>query len=693
MANNTKSWNLFKLFKYAVLAVLLIAIFWLVIGFVSLAYEFRDRDSERGAITLDDDLFGDNFTEVHYLPQGWSKSDSLWFYYTTQGSNLLPYDFFLELEQADSTALFRDNQNMNRFRYLPQKPTAKNKDGLPVGMTRDRYQGTDYFGFTCAACHTSQLNYKGNGIRIDGGPAASDLESFMNELAASLDRTLKDNAKQKRFIKAVIERGDYDDAEEVLADLKKYAYRITAYNIINDPSKFSETGAHYGYARLDAFGRIFNRVLEHLISVEELQALLVETVDAGQLKKVMDGVKPVLASEDREHLLYRIGEHLSDEQIAALRDKLFNPADAPVSYPFLWDIPQHDYVQWNGVVGNSGIGPMGRNAGQVIGVFGTLDWQRKDGISISSVLAGQGLFSDSHIDFSSSIDIRNLRRVESHLKTLTSPKWPEDLLTSLDQDKLNRGRGIFNQYCAACHERIDPVDENRRVIAFMSHIDSIKTDPTMAKNSTSSVGYSGILRHEYVDVGEGNLLLERKAPVAALLKQSTRNTILTPDPDKLFIQRWAERLFDLLLSATENSIEPSIKRGDYEPNTTVSPFESLNAYKGRSLNGIWATAPYLHNGSIPSLYDLLLPKKRPEDPEDGEYRPDTFMVGSREFDPVNVGFVDEGYLGFEFDTSLKGNSNSGHEYAAGRTPLPDGTLLPALDANQRGDLLEYLKSL
>jgi hypothetical protein len=89
------------------------------------------------------------------------------------------------------------------------------------------------------------------------------------------------------------------------------------------------------------------------------------------------------------------------------------------------------------------------------------------------------------------------------------------------------------------------------------------------------------------------------------------------------------------------------------------------------LNGIWATAPYLHNGSVPTLKELL---KKPED------RIGKFRVGDREFIPEEVGFrYDQGP--FEFDTALPGNSNAGHAY---------GTDLPLED---RESLLEYLKSL
>jgi hypothetical protein len=151
--------------------------------------------------------------------------------------------------------------------------------------------------------------------------------------------------------------------------------------------------------------------------------------------------------------------------------------------------------------------------------------------------------------------------------------------------------------------------------------------------------------------------------------------------------------YDLIYAFFNNDIRASLKGGNYDPDTSVEPLKSLFAYKARPLNGIWATAPYLHNGSVPSLYDLLLPKKRPGDPADGEYRPDTFVVGSREFEPDKVGLRHSGYAGFVFDTSIPGNSNAGHEYTSGRTAQPDGRILPVLDKEARLDLLEYIKTL
>lgn len=690
---NSTSFNRYlSRIKLFLLISALLAIAWLITGLSWRLYELRDNDPDRGAHMNGAGKFGEQFSRTVYLDQGWSAADSLWFYTATQGSNLLPYDFFLVLEQPGSSALFRSDENIDRYGYLPQRQTASNPDGLPAGMVRDDYQGKAFMGFTCAACHTTQINYQGAGIRIDGGPANSDMETFMIDLAEALHATLEDPEKRDRFVTNVLQRGHYSNADDILADLGKYAQRIKTYTIINTPRDTQRPLTRYGYARLDAFGRIYNRVLEHIMSAQQMRELLAESLSPDELEQVMQDVEPVLSSRDRDHIVERTQQYLTEKQSIQLRNKIYNPADAPVSYPFLWDVPQHDYIQWNGRVGNSGLGPMARNAGQLIGVFGTLDWQEKDGFTLASVLGGQG-FGSKHIDFQSSIDIRNLRRVENHLRKLKSPQWPEHILPKIDKKRMARGAELFSRYCAVCHDQIDRTDPDRRVVAKMIAVSSVGTDSKMAQNAIEFTGYSGILRNQYVAVSTGNILLQQQAPAVALLTAATRNVVTTPDRDKWLVRRWLERSFDFAYTFFDNEVQSSLKYGDYTPDTTVQPFASAMAYKARPLNGIWATAPYLHNGSVPSLYDLLLPKRKPGDPAEGEYRPDEFMVGSREFDATKVGFKSAGYDGFLFRTRIWGNHNGGHEYASGRTPLPDGTLLPALTKEQRLDLLEYLKSL
>ncbi len=658
---------------------------WLDVAY----YNFVDHDPDRGATTVSEDVFGDSFSRVEYLDQGWEADDSLWFYNVTQGSDLLPYDFFIALEQEGSQKLFRSPENMNRFRYLPQKPTRSNPDALPVGMVADTYDGKKYMGFTCAACHTSQVNHNGVGIRIDGGPAAADMDGFMHALEASLSATLSDEKKLLRFVSAVLKAGAYRSATEVESDLKTYILRVKAYNFFNESRvKKDNTPVPYGYARLDAFGRIYNRVLEHVLNPEALRTVFAGVLSPEEEKKLLASLRPVLSAEDREQLIARLISLLSEEQLRMLRDEVFNSPNAPVSYPFLWDIAQHDYVQWNGIGANAGLGPIGRNAGEVIGVFGTLDWAEKDGWTVSSVIGGQG-FGPTHISFKSSVDVHNFRKIEDRLCSLTSPSWEDavqkGLLPEIVETKRDRGGRVFREHCVTCHAEIDRTSPSRRVVARMDRLKVAGTDPRMAKNSVKYTGYSGILRNQYVGVDVGNVLLDTRAPVAAILTKATTSVVATPDPDKWFFTRGADWAVNLVKGFLGNKIKASVKAGSYVPDTTGKPFESLLAYKGRPLNGIWATAPYLHNGSVPTLYDLLLPAKRLEsDPPETEYRPRKFMVGSRELDTRKVGFKHEegDYEGFLFDTTKPSNSNAGHVY--GTRNLTD---------QDRWNLVEFLKSL
>ncbi|MDN3639206.1 di-heme-cytochrome C peroxidase [Simiduia curdlanivorans] len=687
--------KMFSYLKRALLAFVALVIIWAAIGAGNRAYHYWDNQPNAGALVVEQDRFGDEAKTIAYLEQGWGNRERLWFYNTSQGSNLLPMSFALNLKHVDDQQPFFAPAHILRYRYLPQQVSSSNPYGLPVGMTLDSYKGKPYFGFTCAACHTTQINYQGLGIRIDGGPALADMENFMLDLGRSLEATLTNADLLSEFTAKVLEQGDYDSAEAIQDELEIFSQRIGTYNLVNKPRDTGRALTHYGYARLDAFGRIYNRVLEHLITKSQLQPLLEQHLPAAEADDLIAAMAPMpelLRNQDRDFIIGQLNKKVSLKARLKLLNDLFNPADAPVSYPFLWDIPHHDYVQWNGIVQNAGIGPLGRNAGQVIGVFGTLEFEHNSGINPMAFINKQS-FSKGHIEFTSSLDIRNLRLVEKQLKSLMSPQWPEQLLGAIDRDMAAKGRKHFVAYCASCHDDIVRDDPRRRVVAKFSHYDKVATDNKMAANSVEFSGGSGIVEGRYVDTEVGDLYLEPRAPIAGILSYTTRNVILERDPDKTWVEWLAERAFDFLLTVNENEVKPSIKRGDYSPNTMAKPYESLRAYKARPLNGIWATAPYLHNGSVPTLYDLLLPACTADNFVEGECRPNDFVVGSREFDPRKVGFRSQGYSGFAFNTAIYGNYNTGHEYAAGKTAQPNGQVLPALDDAERMELLEYLKTL
>jgi hypothetical protein len=303
----------FSLIKLSVLIKLFIFIA-LVMGLILTAgklYQRWDDDPNRGAIAIEQGHFDESYTTPLYLDQGWDEADSLWFYNTTQGSALLPYDFFIALEQPDSKEPFLSTQLIDQYRYLPQKPTFLNPDGLPVGFVKETYQGKDYIGYTCAACHTGQVNYKGHALRIDGGPAMADMVGFLKKLQDSLTAAKNNNEKHQRFVAKVLERDNsYSNPEDVQEDLVKWSRKIELYNAINHSS------VEYGYGRLDAFGRIYNRVLEHVISRAQLEELLTHAGRSAQDQTLM------LTQAQVDKVLENINETIiGDMQLAIIVDR------------------------------------------------------------------------------------------------------------------------------------------------------------------------------------------------------------------------------------------------------------------------------------------------------------------------------------------------------------------------------------
>ena len=608
-------------------------------------------DSDRYAAITKQDVFGDTADQVVYLDQNWDRYDSLWFYFTTQGSDFIPYEIFLNLEQEDSEALFRNSVNMNKYRFLIQKPSYDNPEGFPVGFVEDSYQDKRYVGFTCAACHTTQINYKGTGIRVDGAPALADFEGFFLGIEGALKATLNNPAKFDRLAKTMIDKSVVENKNDFRKILNSVTQEQENYNKTNAPVQGSQL-VHYGYGRLDAFGRIFNRVLAHLTP--------------GQPNS--------------------------------------NPANAPVSYPFLWDTPQHDFVQWNGVGNNNPgglkgfLGPLGRNTGEVLGVFAKFNLNKQEGDK----------------GYRSSAVQRNLLRLEDHLISLQSPVWPENILPPINQELAKKGEKIYQDYqCDLCHsspDKFERSDAERKVIAQFTSLGKIQTDKAMAVNALTYMGNSGFFEGE--DIPDSNDKFAKKTLALFALTKATRGVVLEPDYDKSAARRGAEQAYDFLIAKINNPIkEKTIRHVDFETSELVQ--RNLQTYKGRPLNGIWATAPYLHNGSVPNLYELFLPSCTKDETKAGkECRSNKFTVGSREFDPINVGLVSKDLTQypslFEFDTSLPSNSNVGHEYAAGKTPViklnsngepiknVEGKFevewLPPITRKQRLTLVEYLKT-
>lgn len=529
---------------------------------------------------------------VVHLDQNWSAHDRDWFYHINQGSRLIDYQVFLNLE-ATTGALFRDPQHLAGFGFIAATASQYNPDRLPVGFSRDR----GYLGITCAACHTGEITYNKRRIRIDGGQSQIDLQAFLLRLEQALKATLDDAAKLTRFAQRA--GLSVDTARQRM--LQAFEHRA-------GENHHNMTSLRYGPSRLDAFGAILNKGLR------------------------LTGV-----------------------------DNNMNAPDAPTSYPYIWDTPHHDWVEWNGSSPNPVEGALAHNVGEVIGVYGHVSTERDH-------LPGgvdQG--------YRSSVRMRALRRVEKHVATLTSPVWPERYLSAIDRDLAARGEPLYQNYCGECHQPINRRDPARHIKVRMSSIAAAGTDPKMAQNALKHTGASGRFEGEKRFYFAGDVI-EAQAPALFIVNHIMGGVMLNHP-----LQVWLARRDARLLGHGEDRHPRKFLDGELMPVGEETSMTALAAYKARPLNGVWATAPYLHNGSVLNLYELMLP---------AEQRTPVFALGDWQFDVSRVGYRGERCAnGFVLDTKVSGNSNAGHEYGTGK----DGKA--ALSDAERYAIIEYIKTL
>lgn len=571
------------------------------------------------------------------LSQGWSEQVRKTFWFTSQGSSIIPYSWFTWLEQPNSQALFRAAKHFELLRYLPVKSSPDNPSGLPIGfvMTQGSASNQAWVGMTCAACHTNQIDYEGNKFLIDGAPTLGNFVLFYSRLVDALNQTYKDDAKFDRFAKKVLsDKYSIAAASQLRSTLSSVALSAAERLMVNRlpegyPSDFTS------YARLDAFGNIQN---------------------AGTAFALHD---------------------LSNR----------NAPDGPVSYPFLWGTHQSDVVQWNASAPNTPVvGPLARNVGEVIGVFGGLSmdkapwWKRLIGINVS---------------YSSTVDIDGLGRLESMVKILRSPEWPMTYFPKIDDIKAARGAELFAGECQQCHQVIPRDEEGDKYIANKTPVNGLGTDPVTARNADRHCAQTLLLEgtKKAVLFGDkftaettaitipvnGAIAVILKSPVASLKAglrpMKTHSEASQHDDGDLNseVKSHGTTLHDHLQQHVDDRNALIAQKGQ---EACGSP-DTVLVYKGRPLNGIWATAPYLHNGSIPTLWELL---------RKGVERTDRFWVGSRDFDPVRVGFnASQGLSEFRVNddqgNGLNGNSNLGHEYG---THWSD---------EDKWSIIEYMKTL
>ena len=331
-------------------------------------------------------------------------------------------------------------------------------------------------------------------------------------------------------------------------------------------------------------------------------------------------------------------------------------AIAPVRYPFLWNAPKQDRTQWPGFSqnGNDLLG-LARNLGQVYGVFAIFRPRR------------QG----NHVDFltDNSTQWPGLRRLETLVKQIGPPQWP----WPVDRALAARGRAIYERAdwreggCVGCHGIRSGVFRPILNFTWATPLCDVGTDSAQYAilNRTAK---TGVLEGARYPTGEP---LGAEAGALELLGVSVIGSIVqqTFGLSPYFYAGSAPSLPAPAREALSTYSPPSDNLCDSAP----GPLR----YESRVMQGIWATAPYLHNGSVPTLADLL---ERPQD------RPASFPLG-RNYDTARIGLANDQGASTARRTTTgcddrnSGNSRCGHDF---------GT---SLSADEKRALLEYLKTL
>jgi mono/diheme cytochrome c family protein len=609
-----------------------------------------------------------------------------------------------------------------------------NPDGLPVGFaklksgdepaTGERYE--TQIGFTCAACHTGHIEYNNVSIRFDGGPAMIDLSKLESTVGLAIAYTLIDPFRFRRFAARVSDRVKKTGGQLPTNSTLKKELKVVFDKLLLERNWQTEILARgnmkptdevygEGFGRLDALNRIGNQVF--------FSDLLPN--DAKELPKELAGN--------------------------------FWRQDAPVSFPPIWDVPWFLWAQYDGSILN----PPVRNAGEALGVKAKLNFplhadpknSPKNPLFRSSIQL-TNLFSFERLLSGADPFTADKPGDSPKFKGLLAPKWDDvakifkdDAAWQINAAKAAKGREHYRKHCFECHRGPvnDPefdkqwpsesfwqeenpdrrarnemnwfkIGDERFFNVVQKPVTVMGTDPQQSRVLTERKVYLPPYLSPYRSINPIADLNEKwkcglpkddglNASFALALMAVVDRTI-----DQWFIDNPTSPELEARMrdKTRPNCQNPRVFRGI--PGEPSIPGEApisgeapivvaVPHYRARPLDGVWATAPYLHNGAVPTLHHMLVPQNM---------RPQAFCVGSRQFDPISVGLAVSVNPSADpkdvscatgltkFDTTQPGNSKLGHSFEGTETDtkkLPAGVIGPSLSDTERDELIEYLKAL
>jgi hypothetical protein len=689
--------------------------------------------------------------ELVYLDQGWNSDDRQTYYYTPQGTSMpqgasrgaVRYDWFVHLRLPFSDQRFADPDHLRRYRFLVDpEPSVRNPDRLPVGFTRhfDTQIGDEVLDITCAACHSGQLHYSRDGksyaLRVDGGQAMHALTDsargqFAPMLLASLAYTAANPWTFDQFARDVL--GDRYPAGK--AQLRSNLW-TSLQHFLSDPQNNPLKHLYpveEGYGRTDALGRIGNTVFgDHLIEenlqvgaapvsypylwniwkfdwvqyngsvAQPLARNIGEALGVGaRVPLLSDTGAPLPASERfrssvRIPDLMRIEGTLQQLKPPAWPESVFGPVDRELARNGRELFVEH----CQGCHGPHSVTAARQQADAPLKSSPALDW-RIEVIPVEHIgtdpAAARG-FLERHYDLSptglTDSDLQDALQPLLYRQLAREVRYRlQEVIALREQQALPVGDLplVLASYPPDAASRLLPQSAfaaiGRALQALPGSLPTVPgagagaPDPLDCDLECQSVALLWNLRH-----GKA----QADATLAALdVRRLTEGEALN--------------LAGILI---KNRYYADYGIGDAQQQClegfgTLDLPQQIAGYKPRPLAGVWATPPFLHNGSVPSIYQLLSPP---------ESRAARFLLGSRQYDPESLGYlvVSDGVAtgeerGFWFDTAMEGNGNGGHAFMADAElwaqhqadpdayPLPVGVIGPLLSRQQKLALLEYLK--
>ena len=572
------------------------------------------------------------------------------FYHLSQGSEILPWILLTAVDVADPGSEKPFVENLERYGLLPD---PGRDDGLPVGLTVTTNPftfGMEFAGITCAACHVTELRHGGKAVRVDGAPNMFNMQLFYSQAVDALQAALNDRGKLWRALKR-LGRQDFHRysvaapfvrpvtlvyyGANILLHRDRLDARLELVAVIH-AAKERRDPDHptSGFGRLDAFDGTRNFLFTRLRKADAGGDF---KVNEANMVKLDAAVKfPPLWSRKASPL----------EPVEAYRAQ-------PGSFPLVWGFKDYDWVEWTQNTNTV----MERNVTETLGAGATvvLDPARADSV------------------FESSIPIQNMHDLEWLAYYIDPPRWPTEVFGEIKPDLATQGQVIFQSHCAGCHEYGDDRRTPKGLLRLRAlSLQNIGTDPTAALRISCPIPDTGALAIPPRSfTAEEAQLLKDCAGVKA-------GTAFTGNPFAKTVETAVDGIKQKAYAAAGIDasqwpvMEDLGRRGSVAWRDTL--LDTKSPYAPRPLYGIWAASPYLHNGSVPTLYHLLLPP---------DQRPKTFALGSREYDPVKLGFTVDTNCSQQdcvVDTTRVGDGNGGH---------PFGTDLTEAD---RMALLEYLKT-